>query len=384
MIYLDNASTSWPKPDAVAREITRFLREDAGNPGRGGHRMATASERMLDRLRVRLDRMCEGDGAERTILTLSATDAINMALKGVLDPGDHVITTTLEHNSVSRPLQAMADQGLIALTRVPASPDGFIEPELLRQALRPQTRLIACTHCSNVIGTIQPVEEIGRLARNHGALLLVDAAQSAGLLPISMRDMQIDLLALAGHKALLGPPGTGALLVGERADVRPWREGGTGGDSARRIQPDEYPHRLEAGTPNTAGLAGWAAALDEVEEWEPQSMLDHERRLAAQFVEAFGGDARPHLLGTEDMHRRTGMVAFTLDGFSSQEVAAALDESFGIAVRGGLHCAPYLHETLGTYPDGAVRISPGPYNTAGDMAALIDAVRMIADQSTFL
>jgi cysteine desulfurase / selenocysteine lyase len=384
MIYLDNASTSWPKPAVVEREMCRFLAEDAGNPGRAGHRMATASEAMLDRLRVRLDRLFEGDGPQRTILTLNATDAINMAINGVLQPGDHVITTTLEHNSVSRPLQAFSDQGLITLTRLPATREGFIEPEHVRQTIQPDTRLIVCTHCSNVIGTIQPVDQIGRIARAHNVLLLVDAAQSAGLVPISMRDMQIDLLAIAGHKSLLGPPGTGALLVGERVDVRPCREGGTGGDSASPRQPEEYPYRLEAGTPNTVGLAGLAAALDEVHRWGPQTMLDHERALAAQFVDAITADARVRLLGPRDLCRRTGMVAFTMEGLSSQEVAAVLDESFGIAVRGGLHCAPYLHQALGTFPDGAVRVSPGPHNTASDIASLIEAVRMIADQSSFL
>lgn len=385
VIYLDNAATSWPKPPPVEREMRRFLTEDAGNPGRAGHRMAAAAERMLDNLRARLNRHFEGSGAERVIFTLNATDALNIAIKGILRPGGHAITTNLEHNSVSRPLQAMADAGLIELTRIDAgtgSNAGFIHPDTFYRAMRPSTRLVACTHCSNVIGTIQPIEEIGRLVRRHGAVFLVDAAQSAGLLPISMPEMQIDLLAVAGHKSLLGPTGTGALLVGERVDLRPWREGGTGGDSASPVQPDELPHRLEGGTPNTVGLAGWAAALEEVEHWRVGAMLEHEQALAAQFVEAIRGERRVHLLGPDEPARRTGVVSFTIDGIAPQEIASILDESFGIAARAGLHCAPYLHRAVGTFPDGALRISPGPYTTQRDMSVLIDAVRMILAEGT--
>lgn len=385
VIYLDNASTSWPKPPPVEREMRRFLAEDAGNPGRAGHRMAAAAERMLDDLRARLNRLLDGAGADRVIFTLNATDALNIAIKGILRPGDHAITTALEHNSVSRPLQAMADAGLIELTRIDTgtgSSAGFIHPDTFCRAMRPSTRLVACTHCSNVIGTIQPIEEIGRLVRRRGAVFLVDAAQSAGLLPISMREMQVDLLAVAGHKSLLGPTGTGALLLGERADLRPWREGGTGGDSASPVQPEELPYRLEGGTPNTVGLAGWAAALDELEHWRAGAMLEHERALAAQFIEAVPGDRRIHLFRPEDPARGTGLVAFTIDGVAPQEIASILDESFGIAARAGLHCAPYLHRELGTFPDGAVRISPGPYTTQRDIAILLDAVRMILAEGT--
>ncbi|HOA74400.1 MAG TPA: aminotransferase class V-fold PLP-dependent enzyme [Phycisphaerae bacterium] len=384
VIYLDNAATSWPKPPCVEQAMSRFLAHDAGNPGRAGHRMAIACERMLDRLRVQLSRLFDAPDPQRVIFTLNTTDAINIALKGVLRSGDHVVTTTLEHNSVSRPLQALADAGTITLTRVPATDDGFIAPADIAAAITPTTRLIACTHCSNVLGTIQPIDAIGALARDRGLLLLVDAAQSAGVLPISMRQMHIDLLAVAGHKSLLGPPGTGALLLSDRVDAAPWREGGTGGDSSHPVQPAEYPYRLEAGTPNTVGLAGWAAALEEIERIGPGNMLEHERKLAARFTDAFRGDDRVRLLGPDDPGRRTGIVVFTMESIAPQELAALLDESFGIAVRAGLHCAPYIHRQLGTFPDGAVRVSPGPYNTVRDIDLLIDAVRLIRDQSEFV
>ncbi|MBI4578281.1 MAG: aminotransferase class V-fold PLP-dependent enzyme [Planctomycetes bacterium] len=377
-IYLDNAATSWPKPPAVEQEMRRFLAEDAGNPGRSAHRMALAAERMIDQLRVRLARMFDAETAARLVFTLNATDALNMAIKGVLRPGDHAVTTALEHNSVSRPLHALADQGVIILTRVPMTGGGFVDPDAVAAAITPATRLIVCTHCSNVIGTIQPIADIGRIARRHDVVFLVDAAQSAGLLPISMREMCVDLLAIPGHKALLGPTGTGALLVGSRVDPRPWREGGTGGDSASPVQPPEYPHRLEGGTPNTVGLAGLAAALDEIERRSPSAILAHERALARRLVEELRDDRRFHLLGPDDADRRTGVVSFTMNGLGPQETAAILDESFDIAVRAGLHCAPYIHAALGTRPDGAVRVSPGPFNSTDDIARLIDALRAIA------
>lgn len=374
-IYLDNAATSWPKPPQVGEAMVRFLAEDAGNPGRSGHHMAVAAQRMIEQLRSRMAGLFGADDADRVVFTLNATDAINMAIKGVVQPGDHVITTVLEHNSVSRPLQAMADAGFITLTRLPLADGGFVDPDAVRAAVTPKTRLIACTQCSNVIGTIQPIGDIGWIARECGVLLLVDAAQSAGLVPISMREMQIDLLAVPGHKSLLGPTGTGALLVGQRAEVRPWREGGTGGDSSDAHQPREYPHRLEGGTPNTVGLAGLAAALDAPAVVDP---LAHERALGRLLVEGLQEQRRFRVLGPEAWDCRTGLVSFTCEGMASQDLAAILDQSFGIAVRAGLHCAPGLHRALGTFPDGSVRVSPGVFNTSDEIARLIDALRQIA------
>lgn len=379
VIYLDNASTTWPKPACVERAMCRFLAEQGANPRRGGHRMALECAHTIEQLRVRLNRLFDGDDSDRVVFTLNTTDALNIAIRGVLEPGDHVITSVLEHNSVSRPLQALADAGTIELTRVAGTQPGFIDPSSISAALRPQTRLIACTHCSNVIGTIQPIEAIGRIARQHDVLFLVDAAQSAGLLPIAMRDMQIDLLAVAGHKSLLGPPGTGALLVGKRAEVKHWREGGTGGDSQSNRQPEEYPHRLEAGTPNTLGLAGLAAAIEELESLGAANILRHEQNLAVQFAAAFESDDRVYILAPGDSDRRTGTFAFTLADIDPQDIATILDESFGIAVRAGLHCAPGLHQSLGTFPAGAVRVSPGAYNTERDIALLINAVTQIRD-----
>src|ERR687883_603540 len=261
MIYLDNAATSFPKPEAVYQALDRFARQDLANPGRAGHKMALAAERALDDARHLLNQLFRGEGPERFAFTLNCTDALNMAFKGVLAVGDHVITSDLEHNSVSRPLRAMELAGKIAVTRIAADGGGTVDPDAVRRAITPRTRLIAQTHASNVLGTVQPVAEVGRIAREHDLLFLVDAAQTAGVLPIDVQALHIDLLAFPGHKSLLGPTGTGGLYVGPRAKLRPWREGGTGGDSSSETQPELFPYFLEGGTPNVLGVVGLAAGV---------------------------------------------------------------------------------------------------------------------------
>src|SRR4051812_47401010 len=265
-IYLDNAATSFPKPEAVYRALDAFARQSLANPGRAGHKMALAAEHALDDCRHLLNQLFHGKEPERFVFALNATDALNMAFKGVLAEGDHVITTDLEHNSVSRPLRALELAGRITLTRVRADGGGTIDPDEVRRAVTPATRLIALTHASNVLGTVQPVAEVGRVAREHDALFLVDASQTAGVLPIDVQELAIDLLAFPGHKSLLGPTGTGALYVGPRVRLRPWREGGTGGDSASETQPRELPYHLEGGTPNVLGVAGLTAGIRYVTE----------------------------------------------------------------------------------------------------------------------
>src|SRR5438067_8424908 len=279
MIYLDNAATSFPKPEAVYQALDRFARRSLANPGRAGHKMALAAERELDDWRHLLNQLFHGAAPERFVFTLNCTDALNMAFKGVLNDGDHVITTDLEHNSVSRPLRALELAGRITLTRISCDQGGTIDPDAVRRAITPRTRLIALTHASNVLGTVQPVAEVGRLAREHDLLLLVDAAQTAGVVPIDVQAMNIDLLAFPGHKSLLGPTGTGALYVGPRARPRPWREGGTGGDSSSETQPRQFPYYLEGGTPNVLGVAGLAAGVKYVQERGLDALHEHEIKL---------------------------------------------------------------------------------------------------------
>lgn len=382
-IYLDNAATSYPKPEEVYRGMESFVRASGANPGRGGHRRAVEAEAMIDETRRLLARLFGVPRPERIVFAHNATDGLNMAIKGVLRPGDHAITSVLEHNSVSRPLNQLEKEGLIALTRLPASAEHLIDPDEVRRAIRPNTRLVALTQASNVTGTIQPTGAIGPIVRERGALFLVDAAQSAGVLAIDVEKDCIDLLAFTGHKALLGPTGTGGLVVGERASVRPWREGGTGGDSTRPVQPEEFPHRLEGGTPNIFGIAGLREGVRLLLERGVESILAHERALVKTFftslrhperLQWYGAD---RMIADRDGEGRVGLVGVNVPGFAPSEVGAVLDEQFDIAVRPGLHCAPYAHKHLGTFPQGTVRLSVGILTTADEVrqaAAAIDEI----------
>jgi len=377
MIYLDNAATSFPKPESVYQALDRFARTELANPGRAGHKMALAAERALDDCRHLLNQFFHGEGPERFIFTLNCTDALNMAFKGILADGDHVITTDLEHNSVSRPLRAMELAGRISLTRLKADAGGTIDPDAVRKAITPRTRLIAQTHASNVLGTVQPIADIGTIAREHDLLFLVDAAQTAGVIPIDVQALHIDLLAFPGHKSLLGPTGTGALYVGPRAKVGAWREGGTGGDSSSETQPREFPHFLEGGTPNVLGVAGLGAGLRYVMEEGIEKIHRHEAELTERLWRRLDEIGGYEVFGHRDMARRVGTISFRSEALPAAELGGILDQAFDIAVRPGLHCAPYIHRSIGTFPEGAVRVSPGAFNTKDDVDHLARALAEI-------
>ncbi len=374
MIYLDNAATSFPKPEPVYQALDRFARTSLANPGRSGHRMAVRSDRMLDDGRHALNQFFRGEDPDRWIFTLNCTDALNIAIKGSVNPGDHVITSDLEHNSISRPLRALEKAGVISLTRI-ASEQGYIDPDAVRKALTPKTKLVALTHTSNVLGTIQPIEAIAPIVREADALLLVDAAQSAGVVPIDLRATPIDLLAFPGHKSLYGPTGTGALYVGPRANLRPWREGGTGGDSASETQPVQLPFVLEGGTPNVLGVAGLVAGIAWVSEQKPDVLRNHEVSLLQRVVDWAEATEGWKVAGRWDAARHAGALSLIVpEGFHPLDLGLALDSAFEIAIRPGLHCAPYIHKALGTFPDGTVRISPGPFNTPEHIETLLHAL----------
>ena len=383
MIYLDHAATSFPKPEEVYRGMDAFVRSAGANPGRGGHRLAVEAEAMLTETRALLARLVGAARPEQVVFALNASDALNMAIKGVLRPGDHVVTTVLEHNSISRPLNRLEAEKSITLTRLPVGADHVVDPDAVRRALTPKTRMVAMTQAANVTGTIQPVGAIGALVRAHGALFLVDAAQSAGAVPIDIGRDAIDLLAFTGHKGLFGPTGTGGLVIGERADVRPWREGGTGGDASNPVQPEELPHRLEGGTPNVFGIAGLREGLRLVLDRRPESILAHERRLLKRLVtsmrrpDAFDWFGADRVLADREGDGRVGLVAFARRGLSPSDLAARLERDFDLAVRAGLHCAPYAHRHLGTFPAGAARVSVGLTTTEAEIdaaAAALDAI----------
>ena len=374
MTYLDNAATSFPKPEGVYTALDRFARTTLANPGRAGHKMALAAEHALDDARHRLNRFFAGVAADRWVFALNGTDALNIAIKGVLHAGDHVVTTDLEHNSVSRPLVALERAGVITLTRVPADATGTVDPAAVAAAMTARTRLVAITHASNVLGTVQPVADIGAVAHRHDALFLVDAAQTAGVLPIHVRDMHIDLLAFPGHKGLFGPTGTGGLYVAPRVKLKAWREGGTGGDSSTPVQPADFPHFLEGGTPNVLGIAGMIAGLDYVEGRGLDAIHAHEIDLCDRLRLALAERPGFDVFGHADPARRVGTVSFRCHALPAPELGGILDQAFDIAVRPGLHCAPYIHKAAGSYPDGLVRVSPGPFNTTADIDALIGAL----------
>ena len=383
MIYLDNAATSFPKPEPVYQALDDFARTKLANPGRSSHRMAKEAERMIDDTRLSLNRCFHGEGFRRWIFTLNCTDGLNMAIKGTLQQGDHAITTDLEHNSISRPLRALEKAGVIALTRV-RSEQGYVDPKAIRDALTPKTRLVAMTHASNVLGTVQPIEEVARLTREADALFLLDAAQSAGVVPINLKGTPIDLLAFPGHKALFGPTGTGALYVGPRAKLRPWREGGTGGDSKSEVQPEELPYALEGGTPNALGIAGLSAGIAWVMERGMEANRRHEVALLQRVVDWVAGEGAAEgwkIAGRWDPETHVGALSLitpNLEDLHPQTFADMLDTSFAIAVRPGLHCAPYIHRTLGTFPDGTLRLSPGPFTSGSDIDTFLSALTEIS------
>lgn len=380
VIYLDNAATSWPKPERVYETLGSFLRDSGANPGRSGHRMAASAAGAIDRTRNRLAALFNAPEPERVIFCFNATDALNLAIKGALIAGDHAISTVMEHNSVRRPLKAMEKHG-VATTKVAADAEGFVSVEDVRDALRPNTRLIAITHASNVNGALQPIADIGQVAREHGAFLLVDAAQTAGTVPIDMAELGIDLMAIPGHKALMGPPGTGALLIGERVDVdelNTVREGGTGGNSEEDVQPPQLPARYEAGTHNTVGIAALGAALDYLADIGFEEAGRHELEMTWRLVEGLTGGTGITILNPSDPEQHVAVVSIVVDGWEPAEFGTTLDSAFEIACRTGLHCAPEACQALGAFPRGTIRLSPGYWTTPDEIDQAVHAIRELA------
>ena len=381
MIYLDNAATSFPKPARVVARLGAYLDEFGGCAGRGGYPLARQADALVMDTRRILTQLLHAEDPARIILTFNATDALNLAIKGVLTPGDHVVTTALEHNSVARPLRALEQAGAITLTWVGASGNGLIDPADIGAALTPRTALVAVVHGSNAIGSLQPVAAIGRRVRAHGALFLVDAAQTAGAVPIDVQEACIDLLAAPGHKALLGLPGTGLLYVGPRAEVRPWREGGTGLLSEEPLQPRPLPLRLEAGSHNTLGLAGLRDSVRLLLEEGILAIRRRELALTRQLIDGAQALPRIRVYGPDRMEDRVAIVSLTVTGWAPDAAAAWLSRERGIAVRAGLHCAPGAHRCLGTAPSGTVRFSPGAFTTPEDIEAAVAALSALAEES---
>ena len=373
-VYLDNAATSWPKPETVYQAVDHFMREVGATPGRGGHRREEEAQRIADETRAALAQLFHAPDPQSIAFTLNATQAINMALKGLLRPGDHVVTSSIEHNAMWRPLKALEKRG-VEVTAVPCAPDGMLDPAGVEAAWRPHTRLVAMLHASNVLGALLPIAEVGEIAHRYGALLLVDAAQTAGAYPIDLQAMGVDLLAFAGHKGTYGPHGTGGLVVRPGIALETWVEGGSGVPSRPDTMPEELPIRLEAGTQNAAGLAGLLAGVRFVLEQGVENIRAHEMALAGRLIERLQAVPGLNILGPGDLKRRTAVVAITVDGYAPEQLATVLDKVFGVATRAGLHCAPQAHHVAGTLEFGALRFSPGFFTTFEEVDYAVKALQ---------
>lgn len=349
----------------------------AGNPGRSGHALAIRSARDIFVARERLAELFGVRDSSRFVFTGNATEALNQAIKGILRRGDHVVTTSVEHNSVMRPLRRMEKAG-VSVTVVPASPVGAVEAKAVAAAIRKKTRLVAVVHASNVTGAIQPVEQIVRIVRKAGAYTLVDAAQTAGSIPLSLSGLSADLVAAPGHKGLLGPQGTGFLYIREGVPLVPLIEGGTGSRSESDHQPDFLPDAFESGTRNSVGIAGLSVSLA----WLMRKGVDRIRRketdLLEELMEGMDRIGGVTVYGPREPSRRASVVSFLVEGMDPAEVGRRLEKGFGVLVRAGLHCSPNSHRTLGTFPEGTVRVSPGPFNTRKEISQFLDALGKIA------
>jgi cysteine desulfurase/selenocysteine lyase len=379
-IYLDNAATSWPKPPGVVRAMAHFLEEVGANPGRSGHRLSVEAARIVYEAREAIAGLFNAPDPLRVIFGMNATDGLNLALHGLLEPGDHVIASGMEHNAVMRPLHALERSG-VELTQAACAPDGTLDPAHIEAAIRPNTRLIVLNHASNVCGAILPVAEVGQIARRNGLLFLVDTAQSAGVIPIDMESAAIDLLAFTGHKALYGPMGTGGLILGRRvdpADLRPARQGGTGSRSEREVQPEFTPDRFESGTLNAVGIAGLLAGVQWLQSTGVDLIRAHEQALCARLLDGLAAIPGVTVYGVKDAARQTATAAFNIEGLAPSEAGLRLDEEYGVLCRVGLHCAPSAHRTLGTFPGGCVRFGLGAFNTAEDVQQALEAVSALA------
>lgn len=376
MIYLDNASTSWPKPEPVFQAVSDCLRNAGGNPGRGGHSLARAADRILYEARQELAWLFKANNPASITFAYSATDALNAALFGLLKPGDKVVTTSMEHNAVARPLRELETRG-VRLTVIKCDQTGRLPLHDLKKCLS-GARAVVIGHGSNVTGTMVSLADVGILAAEAGAILVVDAAQTGGVEEIDVAAMGVDILAFSGHKGLLGPQGTGGIYLRPGLDIAPLRYGGTGSQSDSDRQPSIYPDRLESGTPNTPGIAGLLAWVRYIRETGQGKIRQTERELTARLFEGLAATPGVTVYGPAGTENRTAVVSFTIKGIDSGEVAWRLDRDYGVACRAGLHCAPWAHNTIGTLQSGTVRFSPGYFNSDADIIAAVEAVKAVA------
>jgi cysteine desulfurase family protein len=375
MIYLDNAATTFPKPSEVYDEVLNCMTSYAANPGRGSHDMAIRASSKIIEARQELSELFNISNPLNIIFTSNATESLNIAIKGVLKNGNHVISSVIEHNSVLRPLDSLMNKG-VTYTLIGTDEKGILDINELRSEIRKNTKAIIINHASNVLGTVQNIKAIGKIAKNHGILFIVDASQSAGTINIDVQSYNIDLLAFPGHKGLLGPQGTGGLYIREGLTLESFKEGGTGSNSHSITQPDFLPDRFESGTLNTPGIAGLCEGLKFIKKVGRQTIQKHEEALVKNLLEELKKLDYIKIYGLPAAENRSAVVSINIEGVDSSQAGYLLNEK-GIAVRTGFHCAPLIHTVIGTNSKGTVRISPGYFNTFEDIEAIIKAIKEI-------
>ena len=379
LIYIDNAATSYPKPEQVYTFMDQFYRRAGVNPGRSGYDLCIEAGQLVEDTRRQLAAFFGGRDPHRLVFGYNSTDALNLSLFGLLGPGDHAITTTLEHNSVLRPLWHLARDHGVEVDRVPFDSKGFVDPDAIRASLRDNTRVVAVNHASNVIGTVQPIEEIGRICAERGVHLVVDASQTAGKIPIDVERMQVDVLVFTGHKSLFGPMGIGGMYVRDGVEIRHTRAGGTGVRSAVPGHLEEYPYRMEYGTGNLLGIAGLHAGVAWLTARGMSTVHAHELALTRRLRDGLRAIETVTLYCQDDLADHIGVLVFNVAGLEAADVGTMLDVDYNIACRTGLHCAPLVHDQLGTAAlHGAVRFAVGPFNTNEQIDKAIGAVQEIA------
>ena len=376
-VYLDNSATSWPKPPTVAKAISDYLNEYGGSPGRSGHSFSLRAAREVFETRELIAELFNARSSERVIFTANATHALNIALEGILKKGDHVIITSMEHNSMIRPLRYLENQGLIELSIVNCDSKGSINIENLINCFKPNTKLVATIHGSNVTGTLQPIRQIGNICKNNNVLYLIDAAQSAGFANIDMQQDNIDILAFTGHKKLYGPPGIGGLCINNDIAIETLIHGGTGSKSEMEIHPEFYPDRLEAGTGNTVGVVGLKAGIQFILDKGIDKLRIKQTELTNYFIKQLQEINEVILYGINSDEDRLPIVSMNIKNIIPSDLAFKLDNEFEIMVRAGLHCSPLAHKTIGTFPQGTVRFSIGSFNTEEEINYTIEAIKRI-------
>lgn len=380
-IYLDNAATSYPKPYTVIDKMSYFMKNIGATTGRGAYKSEIESDRLVYNCRKSLCRLFNFDIPSNIVFTYNITEALNLTINGILKDGDHVIISSIEHNSVTRPLKILEKSRNIHISKVPCNCSGISDIMKIEKLIKPNTRLIVFTHASNVLGTIQPIKEIGLIARKHRIPFLVDSAQTAGAYPIDVKKDNIDFLAFTGHKSLLGPTGTGGLLINCNQDINPLKAGGTGSDSKYPYQPNYLPNKFEAGTLNTVGIVGLLEGVKYINKLGIDSIREKEKSIIKYALNKLSNIPKIKIYGPKDINKIVGVISFNIEGIPCDEVGSELDEKYGIMVRVGFHCAPTAHKIMGTYNTGAVRISIGLFNTKKDIDSLFEALYIISSKN---